>query len=208
MVLRATGPWTQTIDVQIDRGGAWVSVGKSGSAEEKTAVNAVVTFKPVRTKAVRFLFEGGAAYYEVEVYNDAEKMAQATAEYTKASIFVAGDLRGHLMGTVSQDSGAVAVRDADVTVTGSTPAGPWKETAKTGKQGDFEVPLPFAANGPIEVSVVKGDLTAKQAFDSRDISTQLTPKSDEIKNDRISLCGTWEFAADPPQDFPGRTKAA
>ena len=164
VVLRATGPWTQTIDVQIDRGGAWVSVGKSGSAEEKTAVNAVIPFKPVRTKAVRFVFEGGAAYYEVEVYNDAEKMAQAAAEYTKANIFVAGDLRGHLLGTISQDSGAVAVRDADVTVPAARPHGPWKETAKTGKQGDFEVPLPFAANGPIEVSFVKGDLTRKADF--------------------------------------------
>ena len=115
---------------------------------------------------------------------------------------MAGDLRGRLMGTASQEDGSVAVRDADVTVTGSTPNGPWKETAKTGKQGDFEVPLPFAANGPIEVSVAKGDLQAKEVFDSRDISTQLTPKSEEIKKNRLSLCGTWEFAADPPKDFP------
>ena len=58
----------------------------------------------------------------------------------------------------------MAVRDADVTVTGSTPNGPWKETAKTGKQGDFEVPLPFAATGPIEVSVAKGDLQAEASL--------------------------------------------
>ena len=38
MVLHATGPWTQTIDVQVNRDGSWVSVGKSGSAEEKTPV--------------------------------------------------------------------------------------------------------------------------------------------------------------------------
>jgi beta-galactosidase len=202
VVLHATGPWTQTIDVQVNREGNWISVGKSGSSDEKTAVNAVVAFKPERTKAVRFLFEGGAAYYDVEVYNDAAKMAQAAAEYAKVTIFVAGDLRGRLMGTASQEEGSVAVRYADVTVTGTSPNGPWKETAKTGKQGDFEVPLPFAVDGPIQVSLAKGDLQAKQTFDSRDISTQLTPKSAEIKKDRLSLCGTWEFAVDPPKDFP------
>jgi hypothetical protein len=202
VVLHATGPWAQTIDVQVERDGSWVSVGKSGSADEKTPVNTIVAFKPQRTKSVRFLFEGGAAYYEVEVYADPSKMAQATAEYTKMSIFAAGDLRGRLMGTVSQDSGEVAVRDADVSVSGTAPIGPWKESVKTGRQGDFEVPLPFAANGPIEVSVAKGDLKAKKILDSRDISIQLTPKSEEIKKDRLSLCGTWEFAVDPPKDFP------
>ncbi len=204
VVLHATGPWTQTIDVQVDRNGDgdWISVGKSGSADEKTAVNAVIAFKPERTKSLRFLFEGGAAYYDVDVYTDPATMVKAAAEYTKVTIMVAGDLRGRLMGTASQQDGSVAVRDADVTVTGTTPNGPWKETAKTGQQGDFEAPLPFAASGPIQVSLVKGDLTAKAEIDSRDISTQLTPKSAEIRQDRISLCGTWEFAADPPKDFP------
>ncbi len=202
VVFHATGPWAQTIEVQVDRDGSWVSVGKSGSAEEKTPVNTIVTIKPQRTKSVRFLFEGGAAYYEVEVYTDPSKMAQATAEYTKVSIFAAGDLRGRLTGTVSQDSGELAVRDADITVTGNAPVGPWKETTKTGRQGDFEVPFPFATSGPIGVSVAKGDLKVKEIFDSGDISTQLTPKSEEIKKDGISLCGTWEFAVDPPKDFP------
>jgi hypothetical protein len=202
VVLHATGPWTQTIDVQVNRDGSWVSVGKSGSAEEKTPLHTSVAFKPVRTKSVRFVFQGGAAYYEVEVYNDAAKMAQYTAEYTKVTIAVAGDLRGRLMGTASQEEGGVAVREAEVTVTGTTPNDPWKETAKTGKQGDFEVPLPFAASGQIEVSVTKGDLKAKEVIDCRDISTQLTPQSVEVKKDRLSLCGTWEFAADPPKNFP------
>lgn len=202
VVLIATGPWTQTIEVQVDRNGSWVTVGKSGSAEEKTAVKAVIPFKPERTKSVRFLFEGGAAYYDVEVYNDAAKMAQAAAEYNKITLMAAGDLRSHLLGTASLQDGSVAVREADVTITGTTPAGPWKETAKTGKQGEFEVPLPFAATGPIQISLAKGDLTAKQEFDSRDISTQLTPKSAEIQKDRLSLCGSWQFAADPPKNFP------
>ena len=92
-------------------------------------------------------------------------MAKAVAEYTKVSIFVAGDLRGHLMGTVSQQDGSLAVRNADVTVSGHSPHGPWKETAKTGKQGDFEVPLPFASDGPIEVSATqRRSCSAKESF--------------------------------------------
>jgi hypothetical protein len=201
-VLWATGPWTQTIDVQVLRDGSWVNVGKSGSTEEKTPVNSIVTFKPVRTKSLRFHFEGGAAYNEVDIYADPAKMAQATADLAKVTIMAGGDLRGRLMGNASQQDGSVAVRDADVTIAGATPNGPWKETAKTGKLGEFEAPLPFALSGPIEVSLGKGDLTAKATFDSRDISAQLTPKSAEIKQDRISLCGTWDFAVDPPKDFP------
>jgi len=170
VVLHATGPWTQAIDIQVSLEGTWTSVGRSGSAEEKAPIHAIVSFKPVRTKSVRFVFDGGAAYHEIEVYNDAKLMAQAVAEYTKASIFVAGDLRGHLMGTVSQDSGAVVVPDAEVTVTGSTPNGAWKETAKTGKNGDFEAPLPFAATGSIKVTVAKGEFKVEQSFNSRDIS--------------------------------------
>jgi beta-galactosidase len=206
VVLIATGPWTQTIEVQVDRNGSWVTVGKSGSAEEKTAVKAVIPFKPERTKSVRFLFEGGVAYYEVEVYNDAAKMAQAAAEYNKITLIVAGDLRGRLMGTASQQNGSEAVRDAEVTISGSTPRGPWEERAKTGEQGDFEVPLPFAARGSIHVSLAKGDLRAAADFESRDISTQLTPKSKESRENRLSLCGEWEFAADPPKGFPADQK--
>ena len=97
----------------------------------------------------------------------------------------------------------MAVRDADVTVAGHSPTGSWMVvSAKTGKQGEFEVPLRFAADGPIEVSVVKGDLRTQATFDSRDISTQLTPQSAEMKANRLSLCGTWDFAVDPPKGFP------
>ena len=204
VVLHATGPWTQTIDVQVNREGSWVSVGKSGSAEEKTPVHAIVAFKPERTKSLRFVFEGGAAYHEVEVYNDPAKMAQAGGRVSprRPSSWPAISA-GDLMGTVSQDDGSVAVSDADVTVTGSTPNGPWKETAKTGKQGDFEVPLPFAANGPIEVSVAKGDLQAEADFrQPGHLHPTDAASPTEIKKNRLSLCGTWEFAADPPKDFP------
>ena len=85
------------------------------------------------------------------------------------------------MGTVSQQEGAVALGDADVTVAGRTPAGAWRESAKTGSRATSRFGFLFATDGPIEVLVVKGDPRANEVFDSRDISTQLTPKSDETK---------------------------
>jgi beta-galactosidase len=203
VVLLATGPWTQSIDFQVRHGGTWVSVAQSGSANERTPEHAIVEFKPQRTRSLRLVFVGGAAYHEVEVYNDQAVVSYLAAEqFSRASIVVAGDLRGHLMGTVSLDEGKLAVSHADVKVSGKTPSGPWQETIKTGEQGDFEFPLPFAVNGPIDVSVAKADLKAKEVFDSRNISIQMTPRSAETLRERVSLCGTWEFAADPPKGFP------
>jgi hypothetical protein len=202
-VLYATGPWIQSLEAQVQREGKWVTVGHSGSKEERMPDYVVVTFKPEKTKSLRYVFDGpGAAFFELEIYNDPAVAARLAADYAKAEIVVAGDLRGHLMGTVSRVNGSIIVPDAEVTVTGTAPIGPWKETAKTGPIGDFEVPFPFAADGPIKVSVVKGDCRAEQEFDSRDISTRLTPLSVENKKTQVSLDGTWDFAVDPPKDFP------
>jgi len=105
-VLLATGPWKQRIDIQVRRGGAWVSAAQSGSAAERTPEHAIVAFKPQRTSSLRFVFVGGAAYYEVEVYKDAAVIARLAAEqFSRARIVAAGDLRGHLMGIVSLDEG-------------------------------------------------------------------------------------------------------
>jgi hypothetical protein len=198
----ATGPWAQTIDVQVDQDGTWVSVAKSGSAEQKAPESVFLSFAPVKTKSLRFAFEGGAAYREVEIYSDRDALADAVSEYRGPVIAVAGDLRGHLMGTVSFESGSQASVDAQVTVTGRTPNGEWRETTATDGLGSFEVPLPFATEGEINVVAVKGAVVKEQSFDSRAISTQLRPRSDATAVDQLSLCGTWEFAADPPAGYP------
>ncbi len=200
--LFATGPWTQTVDIQIKQNGDWVSVLKSGSAEKKVAEHLVAAIKPASTKSLRFVFVGGAAYNDVEIYSDPAVMARLIKEYSRTSIFVAGDLHGHLMGTASSEDGANALGNAEVTVTGATPKGPWTETAKTGINGDFEVPLAFGTIGPVHISVAKGGQRSVQTFDSRDISTQLTPDIKSPGKDCFSLDGTWEFAVDPPKDFP------
>ena len=81
VVLYATGPWIQSLDVQVQRDGSWVSVGHSGSKEERMPEYVVVTFKPERTKSVRFVFDGaGAAFHEVEIYNDPAVAARLAAD--------------------------------------------------------------------------------------------------------------------------------
>ncbi len=203
VALYATGPWIQSLDVQVNRDGAWVSVGRSGSKEERMPEYVVVTFKPEKTKSLRFVFDGpGAAFHEVEIYNDPAVAAKLAADYAKPEIVLAGDLRGHLMGTVSRVNGSIVISNAEVTVTGKTPGGSWKETAKTGPNGDFEVPFPFGTTGQIEVAVARDDYRAEREFESGGISTRLTPFSVESRKHKVSLQGTWDFAVDPPQDFP------
>jgi hypothetical protein len=202
VVLCATGPWTQSIDVQANYEGASVSVGHGGSVDEKVPVHALIELKRVRTKSLRFLFEGGAAYHEVEVYEDPARFAACLAEATRVQILAAGDLRGHLLGTVSQDNGAVAIQEAAVSVTGTTPNGSWQESGKTGANGEFEVPLPFATTGQIQVAVSKSEVQSKSSFDSQDIATQLTPPLARAQKYRLSLEGQWQFTVDPPKGFP------
>ncbi|MFI5387766.1 MAG: discoidin domain-containing protein, partial [Fimbriimonadales bacterium] len=70
LALYQTGPWTQTIEAQVEQDGKWVTVGTSGTTTRKPPLVAVITFKPVTAKALRLLFEGGAAFFEIEVYSD------------------------------------------------------------------------------------------------------------------------------------------
>ncbi|HVM49607.1 MAG TPA: PEP-utilizing enzyme [Candidatus Acidoferrum sp.] len=46
-----------------------------------------------------------------------------------ATIAVAGDLLGHVIGSVSRTNGTVPVKGAAIEVTGRTPAGPWKSVS-------------------------------------------------------------------------------
>src|SRR2546426_9311975 len=62
---------------------------------------------------------------------------------TGASIVVAGDLRGHLIGTVSKDAGTPAVADAKLELHGLTRIGRWQRTTTSDADGFFQVDLPW-----------------------------------------------------------------
>ena len=64
----------------------------------------------------------------------------------RLDIAVAGDLRGHLVGSVSHEAG-MAVAKAAVEVAGQDPQGAWKREATTDENGLFSVDLPLGVTG-------------------------------------------------------------
>ena len=184
VVMYSTGPWTQTIEAQVDEGGSWVTVGKAGSATKKAPLVTVFTFKPTTTKSLRFLFDGGAAFYEIEVYNDPAKIEQIVKEHVLPRIVVAGDLRGHLIGTVSEDAGATGVAGAEVVVTGSGRHGDWQSTATTDANGFFTADLPFGATGRIHVEARAERAGDRYGLNSRLIAELRSSKREQRHPDR------------------------
>ncbi len=123
------------------------------------------------------------------------------ADKNAPAIAVAGDLLGHLIGTVSRADGVIAVKDASIEVTGQTPGGPWKSAGKTDAQGFFRADLPLSSVGPVKISATMGELTTERTLDSGDIAQRLTPRPAKGSANRLSLDGQWAFMADPPKDF-------
>jgi hypothetical protein len=123
------------------------------------------------------------------------------------TIAVAGDLLGHLLGTVSREDGTMAVKDASIEVTGQTPGGPWKSAAKTDEQGFFKADLPLSSVGPVKISATAGELNAESTLDSGNIAKRLTPRPAKGSANRLSLDGQWGFVADPPKDFAATARS-
>lgn len=116
-------------------------------------------------------------------------------------VAVAGDLLGHIIGTVSTDAGANPVIGAEVSVSGNSPIGPWRHTTRSGDNGLWQVDLPLGTDGPIKVQALSPSGTGHTQVDSGDIAKRLTPRP-KAASHRISLDGQWDFAVDPPKDFP------
>lgn len=116
-------------------------------------------------------------------------------------IALAGDLLGHIVGTVSTDEGAQPAVNAEVNVSGSSPVGPWRHTARSDSNGIWQVDLPLGTDGQIAVNASIADAKGATSVDARDISRRLTPRP-SAASQRISLDGSWRFAIDPPESFP------
>lgn len=116
-------------------------------------------------------------------------------------IAMAGDLLGHLIGTVSTDEGTLPVVGAQVNVSASSPTGSWRHTAQTDTNGTWQVDLPLGTNGQIKIAASTADAEGSASVDARDISKRLTPRP-SATSQRISLDGSWDFATDPPESFP------
>ena len=127
------------------------------------------------------------------------------ADNTNPVIAVAGDLLGHLVGTVSRVDGTVAVKDATIEVTGQTPDGSWKSAAKTDGQGLFRADLPPSSVGAVKISATASGMIWERTVDSGDIARRLTPRPAKGSASRLSLDGQWGFVPDPPKDLAVHT---
>jgi hypothetical protein len=136
--------------------------------------------------------------------------AQAASTIPKPNpptISVAGDLLGHVIGTVSQADGTAAIKDASIEVTGQTPAGPWRSAARTDSQGFFTADLPLSSVGPIRISAFDGATTNALTLDSGDLAKRLTLRPAQGSASRLSLEGKWSFLPNPPKDFIAHTQS-
>ena len=131
----------------------------------------------------------------------------ATGTPDAPTISVAGDLLGHVVGTVSRAAGTVAVTNAPIEITGSTPAGPWRSVAKTDAGGFFTADLPSASAGPVRISAAAGATNSVLTLDSGNLARRLTPRPAKGSANRLSLDGKWSFIPDPPKDFLARTQS-
>ena len=133
--------------------------------------------------------------------------AKTVPEPNAATISVAGDLLGDVVGTVSRADGTLAVKDASIEVTGRTPAGAWRSVAKTDEQGFFSADLPLSSVGPVRISAAEAATTSVLTLDSGDLARRLTPRPAAGSKFRLSLEGKWSFVPDPPKDFIARTQS-
>jgi hypothetical protein len=136
--------------------------------------------------------------------------AQAASNLPKPdapALSVAGDLLGHVIGTVSRAEGTVAVKDASIEVTGQTPAGAWRSVAKSDEQGFFSADLPLSSMGPVRISAADGAASNALTLDSGDLAKRLTPEPANESGHRLALDGKWSFVPDPPKDFMARTQS-
>lgn len=127
------------------------------------------------------------------------KMANAAK---KMEIAVAGDLQGHLIGSVSTDEGAAPVVGAEVVVSGRNPVGAWSRATKAVENGLWQVELPEGCTGGIVVTAMTSDGKSEASVDAGEITQRLTPRPDADWR-RVSLDGKWDFAVDPPANWGG-----
>lgn len=121
-------------------------------------------------------------------------------------IALAGDLVGHIVGTVSTDSGSQPAIDARIVVSGSSPLGTWRQITTSDKNGFWQIDLPLCTDGQIAVDAATTTAKGSASVDARDISKRLTPRP-SVASRHICLDGVWRFATDPPEGFPaGSTK--
>ena len=175
----------------------WRTVQHFGRPGVKLPLVVTCRFAPCKVTGVRIAdITNGPSFTEVEVFS--RPFARGLAAN------LASDLQGHFIGIVSDAAGTSPVEGAEVTLSGKSPAGPWKSTAKSDAKGLFTADMPLRPVGPVAIRTA---LKTKQ-FEVAPSETQvggegfefcLTPR--EARQNAVALNDGWRFKLDPPGGF-------
>ena len=114
-------------------------------------------------------------------------------------INLAGDAAGHIVGAVTDESGATPLANASVTASGRAGGRPWKATATSDEHGMFSVAAPTGLEGEVQVTAGTASARAETSVDAGDLPLSLTPV--DGLSATAGLDGTWKFMTDPPEGF-------
>ncbi len=187
------------MDVQAwdDHTGDWRTLQHLGAQDQRLPMVVVCRLDPVETSRLRIGdITNGPSFTEIEVYREHFAGGMVTP--------LASDLRGNLIGIVTDAFGASAVAGAEVTLTGRLshrPAGGEEWSASTGSDatGQFALPMPLGLIGSVGVTTSVGGTTTRTSADACEFQYGLTPRP--VDPAAAPLAGPWRFAPDPPEGF-------
>jgi len=201
-------PWNKNIPFTCQVWDPSLNAAKGGFRDVQTvtptSATVVFTFPEVTTTKLRVT--NVITFWELEVYDDAQTLADIRKAAQRLEIAAAGDLRGHLVGSVSREAGT-PVAKAAVEVDGHEAEGTWERQTVTDENGLFSVDLPLGVTGRLDILALDGVTSAKVEVESGDLARELTPHP-SLARSRLSLVGEWDFLADPPAAFSPGTSAA
>ena len=171
----------------------WRTMKHFGQHGKRLSKVVLCQFEPQETTRLRIgNITNGPSFTEVEVY---EKPFLSR----KPIVRLASEVNGNFVGMVTDSWGTAPIEGAEVTLSGQSKRGAWKETAHSNDKGMFFAPMPIGMTGSVEAAVSVSSVSSRVSFPASDFQYGLTPLS--FNESVTSLNGKWKFSPDPPEDF-------
>lgn len=199
IVIHQFDRFTFDMDVQAwdEHAGDWRTLQHFGVSGKRLPSVVVCRFAPLDTARIRVAnITNGPSFTEVEAYADPFTGGITTR--------LASDLRGNLIGIVTDGFGASGVPDATVTFSGRVAHRPggqetWGASATSDASGQFAVPMPLGLTGPVQITTTAGTAKTQTTADACEFQYGLTARG--LDGIAKALSETWRFLPDPPAGF-------
>lgn len=180
---------------------AWVphlNEGKGAFTNLQTIIpgGSTVVFEFPEVTTTKLRVTNVITFWELEVYNDKKILNGIAADTQRISLAASGDLRGHIVGSLSRENGDAPVVDGAISISGRSPLGIWRRETSTDATGLFKADLPAGSFGPIGIKARDSITATNLELDAGDIPQYLTPTPSAI-TDHLPLSGPWNFKTDP-----------